>query len=129
MVDDSNSIIEMRTQLAEQERTIKMLLATRAAGGDADSSERSSLLHGADNKSAGSAKRGSAYGSIDMNVSVNEAAARAAAVAAVGQPKVVVRVVVVFLMQSNVFHLMGDSKSSFFPSMHVVVSYLFHCSR
>ena len=106
MVDDSNSIIEMRTQLAEQERTIKMLLAARSAG-DVELSERSSLLHAADNKSAAASRRGSAfasgsaYGSIDLNVSVTEAAARAAAAAAVGQPKVVVRMT--FLNAINPF--------------------------
>ena len=100
MVDDSNSINEMRAQLAEQERTIKMLLASRSAGGDVELSERSSLLHAADNKAAATAKRGSAYGSIDMNVSMNEAAARAAAAAAVGQPKVVVRFLFLCAAQS-----------------------------
>ena len=104
MVDDSNSIIEMRTQLAEQERTIRMLLAARATGGDVELSERSSLLSAGDKSTAasrrGSAFAGSPYGSLDINVSVGEAAARAAAAAAVGQPKVVVRFVI--LLQSTI---------------------------
>jgi hypothetical protein len=80
-------------QVAEQERTIRLLLQSRV-GGDVELTERSGLLSGDGAASKGGAGtsgtgagRGSVkggYGATDVSVTIGEAASRAAAIAALG---------------------------------------------
>ena len=98
-VDDSDSIAELRAQLAEQERTIRLLIQRNPAG-DVELTERTNLL-GASPRTAPAGKRG--YGAVgsDVSVAVGESANRAALAAAVGAPRTVAPLAKSALKQSS----------------------------
>ena len=81
MVEDTDNITELRTQLMEQERTIKLLMEKvnnnqNHAMGGVEMTERSGLL----------ANKGGSVGYGSLSVSMKEATNKAAADALMGAP-------------------------------------------